>query len=153
MSIIRSIEVSISQLVEQSNLIVEVEFVKRFKEEVPIVDKSLKDSPPKPIRPFVKKGCVFRVRGILKNDGKIKVPEVIQVPDENWRRFLSQHKEEYAGGVSKSFTVQEYITGVDKIEKASVLFLQYFQDNYELAARGAFEDDTAREKIEMIMGA
>jgi hypothetical protein len=152
MSIIRSAEISISELTEQSNLIVEVEFVKHFKEEVPIVNKSLKESPPKPIPPFIKKGCIFRITAILKNEGKIKVPETIQVPNENWRRSLSQHKEGHAGGVSKSFTIQEYTTEVDKIEKASILFLHHFQDTYELTARNAFEDSSAREKIDMIMG-
>jgi hypothetical protein len=151
MSIIRSSEVSLSNLIEESNLIVEVEFLKHYKEEVPIVNKYAKESPPKPIPPFIKKGCVFRVKGVLKNEGKIKVPETIQVPDENWRRFLSQHKEEYAGGVSKSFTIYEYTTEVDKIENASILFLHHFQDTYELTARDAFEDSTAKEKISMIM--
>ena len=152
MSIIRSKEVSLSDVIGQSNLIVEVEFVKRYKEEVPIVNRDDKASPPTPLPPFIKKGCVFKVKGVLKNEGKIKVPDTIQVPDENWRRFLSQHKERHAGGVSKSFTVDEYSTEVDAVEKASILFLYHFQDTFELVARDAFESNEAREKINMILG-
>lgn len=152
MSIIRSKEVSLSDIIKESNLIVEVEFVKPYKEEVPVVSRS-GEALATPVPPFIKKGCVFRVKGVLKNDGKIKVPDTIQVPDENWRRFLSQHKERYADGVSKSFTVNEYPTEVKSVEKASILFLYHFQDTYELVARDAFESSEAREKIEMILGA
>ena len=152
MSIIRSNEVSLSDIIKESNLIVEVKFVKPYKEEVPVVSRDPKASK-EPIPPFIKKGCLFKVKGVLKNDGKIKVPDTIQVPDENWRRFLSQHKERYADGVSKSFTVNEYPTEVKKVEKASILFLYHFQDTYELVARDAFESSEAREKIEMILGA
>lgn len=150
MSIIRSKEVSLSDIVGQSNLIVEVEFVKHYQEEVPIVNRAAQ-ALPATVPPFIKKGCVFRIKGVLKNDGKIRVPETIQVPDENWRRFLSQHKEQYADGVSKSFTVDEYNTDVPDIENASILFLHHFQGTYELVARDAFESSEAREKIEMIM--
>lgn len=151
MSIIRSLEVSLSDVIGLANLIVEVEFVEHYREEVPIVRRTKEESPSEPIPPFIKKGCVFRVKGILKNEGKSKVPETIPVPDENWHRFYSQHKERYAGGVSKSFTVQEYNTEVKAIEKASILFLHYFQDTYELVARRAFEDGAAKEKISMIL--
>lgn len=152
MSIIRSKEVSLSDIIAESNLIVEVEFVKPYKEEVPVASRDPK-APQTVIPPFVKKGCVFRIKNVLKNDGKIKVPDTIPVPDENWRRSLSQHKERYADGVSKSFTVNEYPTEVKSVQKASILFLYHFQDTYELVARDAFESSEAREKIDMIMGA
>jgi len=152
MSIIRSLEVSLSTLIGQSNLIVEVEFVKRYREKVPVVNKSAKESPPWPVPPFIKKGCIFKVIHVLKNESRTEVPDTIQVPDENWRRFLSEHKEQYTGGASKSFVVQEYLTEVDKIEKASILFLDHFQGMYELTAQGAFENASAKEKIGMIMG-
>jgi len=151
MSIINSKEVSLPYLIEESNLIVEVEFVKHYKENIAIAAKEPEGPPSKPIPPFVKKGYIFKVTGVLKNSGNIKVPETIQVPVENWRRSLSQHKERYANGVSKSFTVMEYSTEVDKIETASLLFLHHFQNNYELTTGGAFENGLAREKINMLL--
>ena len=150
MSIIRSTEISLSDLVKESNLIIKVRFVALFTESLPVIDK-LNDHTNKPIPPFVKKGCIFQVSGVLKNTARIEVPEKILVPRENWRRALSQHKEKHAGGTSKSFSVPAYITEVSSPQKAGILFLQHFQGMFDLTAKDAFESPAAEEKIVMLL--
>jgi len=150
MSIIQSSEISLSELVKESNLIVKVKFVELFKESLPVFDRS-KDQNDKPIPPFIKKGCIFQVLGVLKNTARIEVPEKIQVPNENWRRSQSQHKETYAGGPSKSYNVPTYTTEVSPLKKAAILFLHHFQGMFDLAAKNAFEDLAAEEKITMLL--
>ena len=150
MSIIRSKEISLSELVEESNLIVRVKFSEVYKESVTVVDKS-GDQSPTSIPPFVKQGCVFTVLSVLKNTARIELPEKIQVPNENWRRSLSQYKEKYVAGPSKSYTVPTYITDVTSIKKASIIFLHHFQGMFDLAARDAFENFGAEEKILMLI--
>jgi hypothetical protein len=152
MSIIRSTEMSVSELVKESNLIVQVKFLEFFQETVPVVDRS-KDQTDQLIPPFIKKGCVFQVLGVLKNTARIIVPEKIHVPNENWRRSLSQHKEAYAGGKSKSYNIPTYATEVPSMQKAAILFLHHFQGMYDLTARDSFEDVTAEEKIKMLLEA
>ncbi|HEY5826288.1 MAG TPA: hypothetical protein VIT44_18085 [Cyclobacteriaceae bacterium] len=148
MSIIRYNELSISEMIEESTLIVEVELVGPFQEEVPIVNRDLKEG--SAIPPFIKKGHTFKVKNVLKNKGD-QLPEQINVPNENWRRSLSQHKEQHAGGPSKSFTVPEYKSDVKSIAKATVLFLNHFQGMYDLTAANAFENNAALEKINMLL--
>jgi hypothetical protein len=150
MSIIRSTEISLSELVKESNLILQVEFIKSFKETVPIIDRS-ESQTDKPIPPFIKRGCAYQVLGVLKNTARIVVPEKIYVPNENWRRSLSQHKEEHAGGKSKSYNVPTYATEVPSMQKAAILFLHHFQGMYDLTARDSFEDVGAEEKIRMLL--
>lgn len=150
MSIMREKELSLQQLVEKSDLILEVEFVEEYTEKIMLESK---DEPTKKIPPFLKKGCVFRTGQVLKNGQGIAVPETIKVPNENWHRFLSQHKERYLNGPSKSYTIEEYITEVASMKEATVLFLYHFQGTYDLAARGAFESNANREKIEMLLKA
>jgi hypothetical protein len=152
MSIIRSTEISLSELVKESNLILQVKFIESFKETVPVTDRSQSQTD-KPIPPFIKKGCVFKVLGVLKNTARIVVPEKIQVPNENWRRSLSQHKEEHTGGKSKSYNVPTYVTEVSSMQKAAILFLHHFQGMYDLTARDSFEDTSAEEKIKMLLEA
>jgi hypothetical protein len=152
MSIIRSTEISLSELVKESNLILQVKFIELFKESVPIIDRS-KDQTDKPLPPFIKRGCIFQVLGILKNTARITVPEKIHVPHENWRRSLSQHKEEHAGGKSKSHDVPTYTTEVSSMQKANILFLHHFAGMYDLTARDSFEDTAAEEKIKMLLEA
>jgi hypothetical protein len=152
MSIIRSTEISLSELVKESNLILQVKFIESFKETVPIIDRS-KDQTGKPIPPFIKKGCVFQVQGVLKNMDRITVPEKIHVPNEGWRRSLSQHKEAHAGGKSKSYNVPTYVTEVSSLQKAAILFLHHFQGMYDLTARDSFEDVAAEEKIKLLLDA
>jgi len=150
MSIIRYKELSISEVIEESTLIVEVEAIGPFQEEVPIVNREANSSSANPIPPFIKKGYTFKVKNVLKNKGD-QVPEAINVPNENWRRALSQHKEAHANGPSKSFTVPEYKSDVKSIAKATVLFLNHFQGMYDLTAATAFENKAALEKINMIL--
>jgi hypothetical protein len=150
MSIIRSTEISLSELVKESNLILKVKFLGLFKESLPVVDK-LKDQTDKSIPPFIKQGCLFQVIGVLKNTARIEVPEKIQVPRENWRRSQSQHKERYAGGPSKSYNVPTYITEVSSLQKASILFLLHFQGMFDLIAKNAFESTAAEEKIKILL--
>lgn len=152
MSIIRSSEISLSELVEESNLIVQVKFIELFKETVPVIDRS-KGETDKLIPPFIKQGCVFQVLGVIKNTARVIVPEKIHVPNENWHRSLSQHKETHAGGKSKSYNVPTYRTEVPSMKKAAILFLHHFQGMYDLAAKDAFEDATAEEKIKMLIDA
>jgi hypothetical protein len=149
MSIVRYNELSLSELIEESTLIAEVELTGSFQEEIPIVNRDSKVAGSS-IPPFIKKGYIFKVKNILKNKGD-SVPEIINVPDENWRRFLSQHKETYANGPSKSYTVPEYKSDVKSITKATVLFLHHFQGMYDLTAAHAFESKAALEKINLIL--
>lgn len=151
MSIIRPAEISLSELVKESNLILRVKFIELFKETIPIFDKS-KDHTEKTLPPFIKKGCVFQVLGVLKNTARTAVPERIHVPNENWHRSLSQHKEAYAGGKSKSYNVPTYTTEVPSLRNATILFLHHFQGMYDLTAKDGFEDEAAEEKIKMLLG-
>lgn len=150
MSIIQSTEISLSELVKESNLILQVKFIESFKESVPIIDRSEGQSN-KHIPPFIKTGSVFQVLAVLKNTARIIVPEKIHVPNENWRRSLSQHKEKYAGGKSKSYNVPTYLTEVPSPQKAGILFLHHFQGMFDLAARDSFEELIAEEKIKMLL--
>ena len=150
MSIIKSSEVSLSELVEDANLIVKVRYVEAFEESLSVVDRS-RDQSEKALPPFIKKGCVFQVIGTLKNTARIEVPQRINVPNENWRRSMSQHKEKHAGGQSKSFSVPTYITEVASLRKAEILFLQHFQGMFDLAAKDAFEKSDAEDKIKMLL--
>src|SRR6187402_1158599 len=118
MSIIKNIEVELSDLVKDSNVILEVAYVEPFVEEIAVKSMDPKASPP----PFKKQGAVFTVINVLKNADKIEIPQTIRVPKEEWRRSLSQHKERYAGGVSKSYGVKEYKTEVKSIRNAAILF-------------------------------
>lgn len=150
MSRIQYREMSLSEVIEDSNLVVEVKFIESYQEEVALAPKDsavVSGSFP----PFIKKGGMFSVIRVLKNDGKIKIPERIKVPNENWRRFLSQHKEKHLNAPSKSFTVPEYITTLKSASKASVLFLNHFQGMFEFTASNAWEDKAALEKIEMLI--
>lgn len=150
MSIMREIELSLQQLVEKSDLILEVDFIEEYAEDIALVDK---DQPAKKVPTFKKKGCVFRTGQVLKNSQGIRVPEIIKVPNENWHRFLSQHKEQYMNGPSKSFTIEEYVSEVASMREATLLFLYHFQGMYDLAARDAFEGNANREKIEILLKA
>jgi hypothetical protein len=149
MSIIRSIPVELSEVVKEANLIVEVKCLEPFMEEVTIKSAD----PKKPAPPFKKKGFVFSVKNVLKNTENVKIPQTIRVPREEWRRFLSQHKEKYADGPSKSYGVKEYETEVNSMEHADILFLNHFQGMFELEVRGAFESSEALEKITMLIAA
>jgi hypothetical protein len=149
MSIIKRIPVGLSDIVKEANLIVEVAYIEPFIEEVAI--KS--ENPNVPAPPFQKKGLVFRVKKVLKNPNNIDVPQTIRVPHEEWRRFLSQHKERYAGGPSKSYGVREYETEVDSFKNADILFLHHFQGTFELEARDSFESMRALDKIMMLIEA
>src|SRR5688500_292801 len=102
MSIIRYTPLELSEIVEESNLILEVKCTEPYTEEVAI--KS--DNPQAPVPPFIKEGFVFSVLSVLKNTAAIVVPQTIRVPKEEWRRFLSQHKEAHANGPSKSYGVK-----------------------------------------------
>lgn len=143
-------EMSLSEVIEESNLVVEVKFIKSFQEEVSIAHKgSMAGSGTFPS--FVKKGGIFKVIRVLKNSGKIKVPGTIPVPDENWRRFLGQHKELHLQAPAKSYTVPEYVSTLKTAANASVLFLNHFQDMYEFTARNSWEGKAELEKIEMLI--
>ena len=150
MSITRPTEISLSELVKESNLILQVKFIKIFNETIPVIDKS-SDQTGKPIPPFIKKGCVFKVLGVLKNTAHITVPENIPIPNENWHRSLNRHKEIYAGGKQKSYNVPTYRTEVSSLRKAFIVFLHHFQGMFDLAAKDAFEDHAAEEKIKMLL--
>jgi hypothetical protein len=151
MSITRSLELGLSKIVEESNLILEVKFIERFKQEIAIVNKDSKN-PVKPVPAFVKKGCIFKTGTVFKNNTGIKViPETIEVPDENWRRLFSEHNEKYLKTADRAYTIKEYHTEVPSLEKAAILFLSHFQGMFELTAQGAFESLEAREKVEMLL--
>lgn len=150
MSRINYRELSLSEVIEDANLIVEVKFLKAYQEEVEIAHRDAQ-VPVEKFPPFIKKGNVFSVVRVLKNTDKIKLPETINVPNENWHRSFSQHKEQHLQGPSKSYAVPEYISSINTAAKASVLFLNHFQNRYEFAAKNAWEDKAALEKIEMLI--
>lgn len=145
-------EMSLSEVIEDSNLVVEVKFIEPYHEDVAIAHKNstvgLDNFPP-----FIKKGAVFNVIRVMKNGNKIKIPETIKVPTEDWRRALGQHKEKHLQAPAKSYTVPEYVSSIKSATKASVLFLNYFQDMYEFTARNSFENKAALEKVEMLIAA
>jgi hypothetical protein len=141
--------VELSEIVKEANLIVEVECIEPFTEDVAVRS----EDPKVPAPPFKKKGFVFRVNKVLKNPDKINVPQTIRVPKEEWRRSLAKHKEQYAGGVGKSYDVREYETEVSSMKNADILFLHHFQGMYELEAKNSFESVEALEKITMLMEA
>lgn len=144
MSRIEFIPVELSEVVKEANLIVEVECLKPFAEK--IVVKGIDNH-----APFVKEGFEFKVKNVLKNTGKIVVPKTISVPNENWRRSLSEYKNMYGDGPSKSYGVKEYETEVSSFKKAEILFLHQFQGTFELEVRGAFESSEAMEKVTMLI--
>ncbi len=144
----RNTPVSLSEVIKESNLVVEVQCVETFKEEVAIKTRESNKIAP----PFMKKGFVFIIKSIFKNTTGLKsLPESIQVPEENWRRAMSEHTERYADGPGRSYNILEYETPLSSMKKASFLFLQHFQGMFDLSAKGAFESIDAREKIEMII--
>ncbi len=151
MSIIKYRELSLTEIIEESNLVAEVKFVEKYQEEVVIANKEEAGAPVPPV--FIKKGNIFKVINVLKNKGDFKVGDQIKVPEENWRRSLSQHKEAHLNGPSKSFTVLDYASEIKSITKATVLFLHYFQDMYELTARNSFEGNAAMEKVKILIEA
>lgn len=144
MSIIRNNIVSLETIVTTSNVIVEVQCIKSYEESISIASE---DST-RPIPDFIKKGLLFRIKRVLKNTTENTLPETIRVPDENWRRSLSQHKEHYANGPSKSFTVNTYETRVPSIKDADILFLSHFQDTFNLISKNSFESIQASNIIE-----
>jgi uncharacterized protein (UPF0335 family) len=151
MSKTQSRELSLSEVIDESNLVVEVEFIERFEEEVPVINRDSKNTSQEAVPPFLKKGYIFKIKKVLKNSGDIKVPEKINVPDEDWRRALSQHKEKYTKSPAKSHAVMRYSPDVKSITKAFILFLHHFQGMYELTAKNAFESKAAQEKISMLI--
>jgi hypothetical protein len=148
MSIIKNIEVELSDLVEDCHLILEVAYKEAFEEEVTIKSIDPKVSPP----PFKKQGIVFTMTNVLKNADQMEVPQTIRVPNANWRRSLNQHKELY-GGPSKSYSVKYYNTEVKSMRSAAILFLHHFQGTFELETKGSFESGEALDKITMLLKA
>jgi hypothetical protein len=149
MSIIRQIQIALSDIIKESNLVLEVRCIEPYTEELAVNDSNSGAL----VKPFIKHGYTFSVINVLKNTAAIEVPSVIRVPKEEWRRFLSQHKEHYANGPGKSYGVKQYLTGVDSMKKADILFLDHFQGVYELTAQDAFESVAAREVIEKLIAA
>ncbi len=85
------------------------------------------------------------------NTNAVEVPEKIHVPHENWRRSLSQHKAIYLDGPSKSYGILKYETEVKLIKNATILFLHHFMEKYEFTVSDSYEDDSALEKVTMII--
>ncbi len=149
MSIIKYIEIELADLVKDCNLILEVTYVEPFAEEV-----SIKNVDPNVQLPYFKKeGCVFSVTNVLKNADKIDLPKTIQVPNEEWRRSLSQHKARHAGTPNKSYSVKQYKSHVKSMRKSSILFLHHFQGTFELESKNSFESVDALDKITMLIKA
>ncbi len=146
MSRITHIPVELGDLIKESNLIIEAEFVEPFTEEV--IVKGIDPNPP-----FIKKGSVFRVKNILKNSGKVSIPDIIQVPGEDWRRSLAQYKETYGGAPARSFEVKRYESEVPSIRKSNILFLHQFQNSFELTMRDSYESSDNLEKVTMLIAA
>jgi hypothetical protein len=141
--------VGLSEIVKDSNLIVEVQFVDSFSEEIPVENKE-SDAP---IPPFIRVGTIFNVLAVLKNTTESEIPKTIRVPNENWRRHRAEHKEQYANGPSKSYHIKKYTTEVPSLKEADLLFLHYFQGTYELITKDAYESRAAREKVDILLAA
>lgn len=144
MSIIREVVLTLETIVTTSNLIVEVEAIEPYKESVPVPADSKNNTVPD----FIRSGFIFQIKSVLKNTTDNSVPAIIRVPNENWKRSLSQHKEHYANGPSKSFTVNTYHTEVPSMKDAGILFLSRFQNSFELTAKNSFESLASRKTIE-----
>jgi hypothetical protein len=144
MSIINYSTVELSDVVKESNLIVEVEYLMPFSEE--IIVKGINNT-----LPFIKKGFEFKILNVLKNSGKIALPLTIQVPNENWRRSLSEYKNEHGDGPGKSYEVKQYETEITTIKNAGILFLHQFKNTFELEMKDSFESIEAREKVTMLV--
>lgn len=149
MSTIRYTEIDLTALIEESNVIVAVEFLENFAESLSVPKKPGEADVP----PFIKKGFVFKVVEVLKNKDNVKIGEQIQVPEEKWRRSFGQHKETYAGGKSKSYEVKKYEADVPSMKKADVLFLYHFQGMFELTAKDSFISNAVRDKLEILLSA
>ena len=141
--------VELADLVKQARLILAVEYLKPFSDDV-MVQRIGSDVP---VPPFRKTGSVLRVKATLKNSDSIDLPETIHVPVEGWRRALSQHKERHAGGPSKSYTVKQYKTDLASMNDAGIVFLRDFQGSFELEAMGAFTSITALDQIKLLIKA
>jgi hypothetical protein len=149
MSIMKNIPTELNEIVTEANLIVEVKGLEAFREDVAIKNSdALKTVPP-----FKKTGFSFQVKSVLKNTAGITVPDIIRVPAENWRRSLSQHKERYADGARKSFSIKKYDTAVSSVKHADILFLHHFQGTFELVVKDSFESKEALEKVTMLIAA
>jgi hypothetical protein len=148
MSIIRYTEIDLTQLIEESNIIVEVQFVENFSELLPLSTSAGERNLPD----FVKKGCVFKIVSVLKNPDKIKIPDTIRVAEEQWRRSFNQHKETYGGGRSKSYDVKKYESDITALKKAEILFLYHFQGMYELTAKDSFVSKAVADKLSILLG-
>jgi len=146
MSIIRNVDLTLETIVSSSNLIVQVQTVEPYEERIPITSDSNSALPD-----FIKKGLIFRVKRILKNASENSIPELIKVPNENWKRYLSQHKERYANGPSKSFTVNSYKSKVSSMNDADILFLNRSLDNFSLTAHSSYESLDSLKIIEEII--
>lgn len=144
MSIIRKNILSLETIILTSNLIVEVEFIESYEECVSIPS----EGSDLPIADFIKRGLIFKIKRVLKNTTENTPPEIIQVPHENWRRSLTQHKEHHANGPSKSFTINTYETSVPSMKDAEILFLSRFQDTFNLISKNSFESLQAIKVIE-----
>jgi hypothetical protein len=149
MSIMRDIPTELNDLITEANLIVEVKGLEAFSEDVAIKNSDAL----KTIPPFKKTGFSFQVKSVLKNTAGIVVPDIIRVPAENWRRSLSQHKERYADGPSKSYNIKKYDTEVSSVKKADILFLHHFQGTFELVVKDSYESKEALEKVTMLIAA
>jgi hypothetical protein len=149
MSKIKTTLVELSDIVEEANLILEVKYLEPFTEEVAV--KGVDPNVPAPA--FKKKGLVFTIKNVLKNKDSIALPKTIRVPNEGWRRLLSQHKEAHADGLSKSYEVKQYKTEVASMKDADIIFLHHFQNTFELEVKGSFESVAALEKITMLIAA
>jgi hypothetical protein len=145
MSLINYDPQSLTDIIEESNLILEGIFVGEFKEEILV-----KSADSTAVPPFIKKGIVFQVNTVLKNDTRIQIPVSIQVPEEGWRRSLSQHKAKN-GADDKLYTVKEYETEAPSFKAATILFLHYFQGIFELSTKGSYEIETIKGKLEPLL--
>ncbi len=144
MSIIREVVLTLETIVTTSNLIVEVEAIEPYKESVPVPADNKNNTVPD----FIRSGFTFQIKSVLKNTTGNSVPAIIRVPNENWKRSLSQHKEHYANGPSKSFKVNTYHTEVPSMKDADILFLSHFKNSFELTAKNSFESLASRKTIE-----
>lgn len=148
MSIIRNIELTLESVISSSNLIVEAKVVGPYEEYIPLVN----DINGKRLPDFIKSGLIFQVTRILKNTSTDAIPDTIRVPNENWRRSFSQHKEQYLNGPSKSFTVSIYNSEVPSMNDANILFLNRQGEDFNLTAKKSYESLDSLEMIKRIIG-
>jgi hypothetical protein len=94
---------SLSEVIEDSNLVVEVKFIEHYQEEVSVALKNAKGAATETFPPFIKKGNTFKVKRVLKNTRESKNSGYHKSAQRKLAEALSQHKEKHLNAPCKVF--------------------------------------------------